>query len=52
MFSVWRNSTAAYATVGNSSNLGGITLHKGNGGYVDFKVTVGDSNQKTISFRD
>ena len=31
MFSVWRNSTNAYLTIGNSSNLGGITLHKGNG---------------------
>ena len=46
MFSVWRSSTAAYLTLGNSSNLGGITLHKGNGGYVDFKVTVSDTSNK------
>jgi hypothetical protein len=52
MFSVWRDSKNAYLTIGNSSNLGGITLHKGNGSYIDIKTAVSDTTTKTINLPD
>jgi stage II sporulation protein AB (anti-sigma F factor) len=48
MFSVWRDSKNAYLTIGNSSNLGGITLHKGNGSYIDIKTAVSEAVSNAV----
>ena len=48
---LWRDSTSNYLVVGNNTALGGVTLQKGNGKYVDLVPGALTAN-RTITFPD
>lgn len=51
-FKLHRNSTSNFVVIGDSTIQGGITLHKGNGKYIDIVLPESLTANKTIAFPD